>query len=61
MKIYALSGVWDDYQIIGISLSRKAIEEQKKVIEQRYRAEGGFIPDLTIEEIEITDDYLPLC
>ena len=61
MKIYALSGVWDEYAVIGISLNRKAVEEQKEIIDGRYKAEGGFDPHLEVEELELTDEYLNLC
>lgn len=61
MKIYALSGVWDDYQVIGISLNRKVIEEQKEIIDQRYKAQGRFDPHLSIKELEVTDEYMDLC
>lgn len=61
MKVYVLSGVWDDYTVIGISLNRQVVEEQKEVIDERYKAEGRFDPHLEVEELEITDDYTTLC
>lgn len=61
MKVYVLSGIWDDYAVIGISLNRQVVEEQKEVIDERYKAEGRFDPHLKVEELEITDDYTTLC
>lgn len=61
MKIYALSGCWDEYAVIGISLNRKVVEEQKEIINGRYKAEGGFDPHLEVEELELTDEYMDLC
>ena len=61
MKIYALSGVWDEYTVIGMSLNRKVVEEQKKIIDGRYKEKGGYDPHLEVEELELTDEYLDLC
>lgn len=61
MKVYVLSGIWDDYAVIGISLNRQVVEEQKEVINERYKAQGHFDPNLKVEELEITDDYTTLC
>ena len=61
MKIYVLSGIWDEYTVIGMSLNRKVVEEQKKIIDDRYKAQGRFNPHLEVEELELTDEYLDLC
>jgi hypothetical protein len=61
MKIYALSGTWDDYAVIGISLDRKVVEKQKEIIEGRYKAAGNFDPQLKVEELEVTNEYMSLC
>ena len=61
MKIYALSGAWDEYAVIGISLNRKVVEEQKEILDGKYKAEGGFDPRLEVEELELTDEYIALC
>lgn len=61
MKIYALSGVWDDYTVIGISLNRKVVEEQKEIIDGRYKKKGFFDPHLTVEELELNNEYTDLC
>lgn len=59
MKIYALTGVWDEYMVLGISLNKEAVEKALQELQKKYE-ETNYRYDLKleVEEFELNNNYL---